>query len=322
VTILVTGASGFIGSALCAHLLEQNMTVVGAVRRLPDKKVAGVDYRVVADLSDNTNWREALTGVNTVVHCAARVHVMRDTEDNPLQAFRNVNVRGTIRLAEQAVDGGLKRFIYISSIKVNGEKTDTHPFCADDTPAPEDPYGISKWETEQALQKIATETDLEVVIIRPPLVYGPGVRANFLRLMQMVNMGVPLPLGSIIENRRSLVALDNLVDLIATCLNHPAAVNQTFLVSDGKDLSTRALLQYTAKALDRPARLIPVPVSILEMVACFLGKKDFVQRLCGSLQVDISKTQDILGWSPLILMEAALSKTAMHFLANQSHTKD
>jgi UDP-glucose 4-epimerase len=315
VKVLVTGASGFVGSALCGHLLAKGQTVTGAVRSIPGKPLPGVEYRVVSDLSAETNWREALTGMDAVVHCAARVHIMKETSTDPLAAFREMNVKGTACLAEQAADNGVKRFVFISSIKVNGETTSRRPFTADNTPAPEDPYGISKWETEQVLQKIAEKTGLEVVIIRPPLVYGPGVRANFLRLMQAVKLGMPLPLGSI-NNRRSLVALDNLIDLIDTCLNHPAASNQTFLVSDGNDLSTTALLQNMAVALGRPTRLIPAPESLLRVVAKLLGKTSIAQRLCGSLQVDINKTREMLSWSPPVTVNEALRKTAAHFLAH------
>ena len=313
--VLVTGASGFVGSALCAHLVAKGHAVRGSVRNTQGKPLPGVEYQIVSDMSIGANWREVLTDINVVVHCAARVHVMKEASVDPLAAFREVNVKGTACLAEQAVDRGAKRFIYISSIKVNGETTSGHPFKADDTPAPEDPYGISKWEAEQVLRKIAEKTGLEVVIIRPPLVYGPGVRANFLRLMQGIMSGVPLPLGAI-DNRRSLVALDNLVDLIEDCLNNPQAINQTFLVSDGDDLSTKALFQRTAVALGRPVRLIPVPVSLLWTMARLFGKSDFAQRLCGSLQVDISKTRDRLSWSPPISVDEALHKTAKHFLSN------
>ena len=313
--VLVTGASGFVGSALCAHLVAKGHTVRGAVRNTQGKPLPGVEYQIVSDMSIGANWREVLTDINVVVHCAARVHVMKEASVDPLAAFREVNVKGTACLAEQAVDRGAKRFICISSIKVNGETTSGHPFKADDTPAPEDPYGISKWEAEQVLREIAEKTGLEVVIIRPPLVYGPGVRANFLRLMQGIMSGVPLPLGAI-DNRRSLVALDNLVDLIEDCLNNPQAINQTFLVSDGDDLSTKALFQRTAVALGRPVRLIPVPVSLLWAMARLFGKSDFAQRLCGSLQVDISKTRDRLSWSPPISVDEALHKTAKHFLSN------
>ena len=312
--VLVTGASGFVGSTLCAHLLAKGHAVRGAVRRASDKPLPGVDVRVVSDLSADTNWSEALSGTNAVVHCAARVHVMDETSLDPLTEFRDVNVKGTICLAEQAVNSGVKRFIYISSIKVNGENTSGSPFKADDIPKPEDPYGISKWEAEQALRSIADKTGLEIVIIRPPLVYGPGVRANFLRLMKILS-GIPLPFGAV-NNLRSMVALDNLVDLIETCLNHPVAINQTFLVSDGEDLSTKALLQRTAVAMGRSVFLIPVPVSVLWAFARLLGKSDIVKRVCGSLQIDISKTRDCLGWSPPVSVDDALLKTAKYFLSH------
>jgi nucleoside-diphosphate-sugar epimerase len=313
--VLVTGASGFVGSALCAYLAAKSHTVRGAIRSTPRNLLPRVEYRSVSDMSIGANWSGALENINAVVHCAARVHVMDESSVDPLTAFREVNVKGTACLAEQAVDSGVKRFIYISSIKVNGEATRYHPFKAEDKPAPEDPYGISKWEAEQALREIAKKTGLEVVVIRPPLVYGPGVRANFLRLMKGIMLGVPLPLGAI-KNRRSMVALDNLVDLIETCLNNPQAVNQTFLVSDGDDLSTKDLFQRTAMALGRPVRLIPIPVSLLWATARLLGKSDFAQRLCGSLQVDISNARNRLSWSPPISVDEALCKTAKHFLSH------
>ena len=313
--VLVTGASGFVGSTLCAHLIAKGHAVRGAVRSTSDKPLPGVDVRVVSDLSADTNWSEALAGINVVVHCAARVHIMNEASVDPLTAFREVNVEGTACLIKQVVDSAVRRFIYISSVKVNGEVTDGNPFRADDTPAPEDPYGISKWEAEQALRGIADETNLEIVIIRPPLIYGPGVSANFLRLMQGVMLGVPLPLGAI-NNSRSLVALENLVDLIETCLDHPEAVDQTFLVSDGEDLSLKSLLQRTAVALGKSVRLIPIPVSVLGVMLRLLGRADFAQRLCGSLQVDISKTRDCLGWSPPVSVDDALRKTAKYFLSH------
>jgi nucleoside-diphosphate-sugar epimerase len=240
---------------------------------------------------------------------------MNETSGDPLTAFREVNVKGTTCLAEQAVDSGVKRFIYISSIKVNGESTSGNPLKAGDAPTPEDPYGISKWEAEQVLWEIVEKTELEIVIIRPPLVYGPGVRANFLRLLQGIMSGVPFPLGAV-NNSRSMVALDNLVDLVEICLDHPAASNQTFLVSDGEDLSIKALLQRTGAALGRRALLIPIPVSILWAMARLFGKSDFARRLCGSLSIDISKTRDRLNWSPPVSVDDALRKTAKYFLSH------
>ena len=312
--ILVTGASGLVGSALCCRLVRQGLTVLGAVRTLPDKITAGVDYRIVPDLGSETNWSEVLAGVNVVVHCAARMDVMQDTVDDPLMAFREVNVEGTVRLAKQAIDRKLKRFIYISSLKVNGEYTEDYHFTAGDVPMPTAPYSISKWEAEQSLKNIAEGTDLEVVIIRPPLIYGPGVRDNFLLLLKLVKLGLPLPLGAI-ENRKSLVGLDNLVDLIVTCLNHNAAANQTFLVSDGEDLSTPELLRRMAVAMKRPARLIAIPVPLLVKLAGLLGKEGFAFRLCSSLQADISKTQELLGWSPPVSVDESLQKNTDHFMS-------
>jgi UDP-glucose 4-epimerase len=311
--VLVTGASGFVGSALCEHLIERGLTTTGIVRHFPANPVPGVDYQIVSDLSKSKLWKEILAGVDVVVHCAARAHVMRDSEIDPLAVYREVNVEGTRYLAEQAVSYGIKRFIYISSIKVNGEGTSEQPFKADDIPAPEDAYGISKWEAEQVLQKIVCNSKLEIVIIRPPLVYGPEVRANFFKLMRLVKSGLPLPLGAI-NNSRSFVALDNLVDLILICLDHPAAIDQTFLVSDGDDLSTPELLRRTAKAFGKSPRLIPIPVLLLKATALLLGKKDFYQRLCGPLQIDIGKAKQLLGWTPKVSVDAALLKTTKHFL--------
>jgi nucleoside-diphosphate-sugar epimerase len=311
--VLVTGASGFVGSALCVHLIERGLATTGVVRHFPANPVPGVDYQIVSGLNKSKLWKQILVGMDVVVHCAARAHVMRDSEVDPLEVYRAVNVEGTRYLAEQAVSCGIKRFVYISSIKVNGEGTSEQPFRADDIPAPEDAYGISKWEAEQILQRIACNSKLEIVIIRSPLVYGPEVRANFLKLMRLVKWGLPLPLGAI-HNSRSFVALDNLVDLILTCLHHPAAIDQTFLVSDGDDLSTPELLRRIAKAFGKPSRLIPIPVLLLRTAALLLGKKDFSQRLCGSLQIDIGKAKQLLGWTPKFSVDSALLKTTKHFL--------
>jgi nucleoside-diphosphate-sugar epimerase len=233
---------------------------------------------------------------------------MKEYQADPLAEFRRVNVDGTLNLARQAVVAGVKRFIYISSIKVNGEQTSiAQQFAAADTPAPEDAFGISKWEAEQGLQQLATETDMDIVIIRPGLVYGPGAKGNFSSLVRLVEKGLPLPLGAI-RNKRSLVALDNLVDLIITCIDHPAAANQVFLAGDGQDLSTTELLRGVAQAMGKPSRLVPVPTSLLMLGATLLGKKAVAQRLLGSLQVDISKARDLLGWEPPITVEEGLRR--------------
>lgn len=312
--LLVTGASGFIGQAVAAEVSRNLPYQLRVSTRNGAYEIFGSFEVVAIDLSIDAVWAEAVRGIEVIVHTAARVHVMNDSSDDPLTDFRRVNVAGTLNLARQAVAAGVKRFIFISSIKVNGESTPLgQPYSADALVAPIDPYGISKHEAELGLRKIAEETGLEVVIIRPVLVYGPGVKANFLSMMQWLYKGIPLPLGAI-HNKRSLVAIDNLVDLIVTCIEHPAAANQTFLVSDGEDLSTTELLRCTARALGVSARLIPVPIAVLQGFARIFGKKDFAQRLCGSLQVDISKTRELLGWSPPVAVDEALKNTAQQFL--------
>ena len=316
--VAITGATGFVGHALVKRLAQEPDCIPLALTRSEsNNQVRGVQYNSVGELSQDTDWRAALQGIGTVVHAAARVHVMRDTAVNPLDEFRRINVAGTLNLARQAADTGVGRFVFLSSIKVNGEETPVgKPFRADDIPAPVDAYSISKWEAEQGLMAVARETSMEVVCIRPPLVYGPGVKANFLSMMRWLNKGIPLPLGAI-HNKRGFVALDNLVDLIVTCLDHPAAANQIFLAGDGEDLSTTELLQRMASALGRPARLLPVPAWLLEVGAAMVGKRDVAQRLLGSLQVDISKTRELLGWTPPVSVDEGLRKTAEHFLETQ-----
>lgn len=305
--ILLTGATGFVGNALLEQLLEQESLKVTIALR----SAIGCDLcpaHIVADFADATDWSTALINQHLVIHAAARAHVMKDELADPLSEYRRVNVDGTLILARAAAAAGVRRFIFISSIKVNGEQTPLgQPFTAEATPSPEDAYGISKYEAEQGLRELAVETGMEVVIIRPPLVYGPGVKGNFASMVKLVARGFPLPLGAV-NNQRSLVALDNLVDLIITCIDHPAAANQVFLAGDRQDLSTTELLRGVARAMGRPSRLIPVPASLLMLAATLLGKKVVAQRLLGSLQVDISKARDLLGWEPPITVEAGLRR--------------
>lgn len=314
-TVLVSGANGFVGKPLCTELLRQGQSVRTAVRftNALNDKFATVP---VGSIDGETSWTDALQGVDVVIHLAARVHVMQDAAVEPLAEFRRVNVDGTLNLARQAAEAGVQRFIFISSVKVNGEGTLLgRPYTAEDQPAPVDPYGISKREAEDALRQLADEAGMDVVIIRPPLVYGPGVKANFYSMMHWLAKGVPLPLAAI-HNKRSLVALDNLIDLIVVCINHPAAANQTFLAGDGEDMSTTELLQRMGKALGKPAKLFPMPISVLKAGAILLGKRDMAQRLCGSLQVDISKARDLLGWQPPLSVDDALKKAAVDFYKN------
>ncbi|MDR2789042.1 MAG: SDR family oxidoreductase [Candidatus Accumulibacter sp.] len=307
--ILVTGAAGFVGSALTARLasLDRVRAATHSVSRAwTHPNVTVIHGRT---LSPEEDWSTALGGVSTVIHCAARVHVMRESSADALAAYRRINARGTLNLARQAVAAGVRRFVFLSSIKVNGECTPPgRPFTADQAPAPSDPYGISKMEAEQGLRALALDSDLEVVIVRPPLVYGPGVKANFLALTRVLARGWPLPLGALTQNRRSLVALDNLVDLLETCVDHPAAANRTFLVSDGEDLSTVDLLERLGAALGRPARLIPVPVGCLVAAATVLGRAGEIRRLRQSLQVDMRQTQATLGWTPPLTVDEGLRR--------------
>jgi nucleoside-diphosphate-sugar epimerase len=307
--ILVTGASGFIGKALCLELLRRGCSVNGAVRRIESRTVLanGIDPIVVGAIDPATDWNAALAGCDAVVHLAARVHVMDDEAADPLAEFRKVNTDGTLNLARQAAQAGVKRFVFISTIKVNGEGRD-EPYREADAPAPLDAYAISKWEAEQGLQRIAQETGLEVVILRPPLLYGPGVKANFQRLIQAVARDWPLPFGAV-RNRRSLLYLGNFVDAIRLCTEHPGAAGQTFLLDDGEAVSTPELIRRLAHAMNRPARLLAVPVGVLQFVGTLLGKRAEVARLAGSLYVDSSAIRSRLGWKPPFSMEEGLAAT-------------
>lgn len=315
--ILITGGAGFVGRQTVRHLAATTAhELMVSVRRQDADLSRMASVHVTGEINEEVSWSTVLAGVDVVIHAAARVHVMNDAATDPIAEFRKVNVAGTLSLARQAAAAGVRRFIFLSSIKVNGEGTEPgRPYTADAAPAPADSYGISKMEAEQGLRALSAKTGMEVVIIRPVLVYGPGVKANFRSMMKWLSKGIPLPLGAI-TNKRSLVALDNLVDLIATCIEHPRAANQTFLVSDGEDISTSELLRRMAAALGAPARLLPIPAGLLECVATLLGRRDMARRLCGSLQVDIRKTCELLGWSPPYSVDMTLHKTAEHFLRN------
>ncbi len=336
INILVTGANGFIGRVLCDKLITDGYQVRGAVRGAAQMTAlpSGVEGVMVGDIGQETDWSEVLKGIDGVVHLAARVHVMRESAADPLAAYREVNVEGTKCLAIAAVDAGVKRFVYISSVKVNGERTgdksrDQGPgvggrektkvrgqegelkgaFSEKDVPEPQDPYGISKWEAEQVLRDVAADTGLEVVILRPPLVYGPEVRGNFLRLLRIVWMGIPLPLANI-NNCRSFIFLRNFIDAIITCIIHPKAAGETFMVSDGRDLSTPELIRMIAEVMGRKTRLFPFYPAMLKAMGKITGKSAEIKRLVGFLCVNNGKIKRMLGWKPPFTMEEGLRETA------------
>jgi nucleoside-diphosphate-sugar epimerase len=297
--VLITGANGFVGSHTVQTLTKLKLPLRATVRSPDTACLQDPSQCVVGDIGPNTDWTMALDGVTTIIHTAARQYIMRDTQQKMLDLFFQVNVLGSLNLARQAAAAGVRRFVYVSSIKVNGDSTEPgQSFTADDVPAPEDLYGLTKLKTEKALLALAAETGLEVVIVRPPIVYGPRVKGNFANLMRAVEKGIPLPFGAIDSNRRSMVSVDNLVSLLVTCLTHPKAKNEVFLVCDGEDLSTAELLRRLGVALDTPARLVPIPQALLRIGAAALGRRDLARRLLGSLQVDDRKTRDLLNWVP------------------------
>ncbi|MEH8021227.1 SDR family oxidoreductase [Rheinheimera metallidurans] len=307
--VVITGANGFVGTALLREAQRLGYCTT-AVTRSPLAFGFAAHNILLSQLDANTDWCSLLVEAkpDVVIHTAARVHQMNDSAEDPMQAFRAVNTAGTLNLARQAAALGVKRFIFISSVKVNGEQTLTdNIFNASHQPNPIDPYGISKAEAEAGLRSIAEQTNMEVVIIRPPLVYGQGVKGNFSSMMHLAEKNYPLPLGAI-HNKRSLVALDNLLDLIITCINHPKAANQTFLVSDDQDISTTELLQMMTLAAGKNPWLIPVPMSWLQLAGKLTGKQAVIDRLCGNLQVDISHTKETLGWMPPITVEEGIKR--------------
>ncbi len=313
--VLVTGAGGFVGQAVCSELPLLGFHVLGTVRKFdPASRIDATHYLEMGNIGEKTDWLAVLADVDCVVHLAARVHVMHDTCADPLAEYRRINVALTMNLARQAVAAGVRRFVFMSSIKVNGERTPIgQPFTPEDIPQPEDLYGISKLEAEQALLKLAEETGFEVVIIRPPLVYGPGVKANFQTMMHWIAKGVPLPFGGL-DNRRSLLALDNLVSFIAVCLHHPAAAGQVFLVSDGDDMTVSELLHRMAESMGKRTVLVPIPRPMLKIAAYLMRRQEYGIRLSSPLQLDTNKNLSLLGWSPPIPVSTALRKVAIDFL--------
>lgn len=316
-TVLVTGANGFIGSALCRDLVADHITVKGVVRRQSFcPALPNTEEVVVPDINTGAQWQTVLQDVDVIVHLAARVHVMEETEQNPERLFNEVNLEGTRNLAEQAAQAGVKRFIYISTIKVNGEGAET-ALCPKAVAIPQDPYAASKWQAERTLLDLARTTGLEVVIIRPPLVYGPGVKGNFLRLLHLVHKNLPIPLGAV-SNKRSMVYVANLCHLIKTCIDHPQAAGQLLLVSDNQDMSTPDLIRLIAKELKHKEKLWSLPVSWLYAGARILGKEPEIHRLCGSLQVDIETTMKVLSWRPPFSIQQGVRDTAQWFSLQQN----
>ncbi len=308
--VLVTGSSGFIGSHLISKFNHLGYEVIKVSR---SRKTAS---HVIKNISGDTEWSDILEDVEVIVHCAAAVHQMNLSE-NTLNSYQQLNIEGTINLASKAAKAGVKRFIFISSIKVNGEKTPIgRPFLFDDPRRAEDPYGISKAKAEEGLEEIASKTNLEVTIIRPPLVYGPDVKANFASLLKLASKNFPLPFGAI-NNKRSFVALDNLVDLIITCIDHPNAANQTFLVSDDNDVSTSELYSVMVESFGKKAVLININPYFLRLLAQLFGKKEMIERLCGDLRIDISHTKNTLDWMPVVSLAEGVKKCASSLISNK-----
>jgi len=316
---LITGANGFVGKSLCAELLRQGQFVCATVRTV-DSSLENIEVAMIGSINGETNWTAALRGVDVVIHLAARVHVMKEAATDPLAEFLDVNLHGTENLARQAARAGVKRLVYVSSIKVNGERTgETELFTELDKPNPQDPYAVSKCEAEQALQRIAQETNLEVVIVRPPLVYGPGVKGNFISFLAAIDKGVPLPLASA-NNARSLVYVGNLVDALIACATHPAAAGQTYLVSDGEDVSTAVLVEKIARALGRNNRSFHFPPALLRAVATLAGRSEQIDRLFGSLRVSNEKICGELSWSPSYTLDQGLRATADWYRDEQNRS--
>lgn len=325
--ILITGATGFVGKNLlnilneklfsvCSSLNINKTSIVATLGRTKPSNNENLHY--YSDITPSTDYSLSLKGVDVVIHCAARVHIMNDEHFSPLEAYRSVNTAGTLNLAIQAASAGVKRFIFISSIKVNGESTPLeNPFTAEDVHSPQDPYSISKSEAEYQLLALGQKTGMEIVIIRPPLVYGPGVKANFASLLNLASKGLPLPFACFNQNKRSMVSVVNLVDLIITCIDHPKAANQVFLVSDDHDLSTADLIVKLSISCGKSGFMLPIPIIFFQFIARLIGKQNFIERLSGSLSVDISKTKSLLNWFPPQSVEDGFKVTAHAFLMSK-----
>ncbi|WDZ51153.1 NAD-dependent epimerase/dehydratase family protein [Acinetobacter vivianii] len=304
--VLITGSNGFLGKFLCQYLSGKDYFVIAHTRTpqiFSHSNIVNINF----DLNENLAAYD-LKGIQTVIHCAGRAHVMNETATSPLDAYRRINVEGTLNLAKKAVQSGVKRFIYLSSIKVNGEEaTQQKPFTADDSINTDDPYGLSKYEAEQALKQLAKETGLEVVIIRPVLIYGPNVKANFKSMVSLASKKIPLPIGCL-DNKRSMVSVYNLADLIEVCLSHPDATGQTFLASDQDDISVKQLFEKLASLQNNKLIKVPVPKNLIFLLASLVGRSAMASRLCSELVVNTSKNTQILGWKAPYSTEQSLAK--------------
>jgi nucleoside-diphosphate-sugar epimerase len=311
--VLLTGATGFVGRTLCGALARSGYIVRAAVRNDGALPAGAADSTIVGDIGSDTDWQAALRGMDLVIHLAARAHMLHDSPAHSNLYFET-NVRGTERLAAASAQAGIRRFVLLSSIKVNGEETTQHAYAADDEPRPQDAYGSSKWHAEECVREVAERTGMEAVVVRPPLVYGPGVRANFLRLLRLIDMRWPLPLNAV-DNSRSLVSIWNLCDLLVRVLEHPKASGGTWMVSDGEDLSTPELIRRIARAMDRRVWLAPVPVGVLAMLGALTGRRAEIARLCGSLAVNIDRTRRELDWRPPVNVDEAIVRTVTWYLS-------
>ncbi|VFR64564.1 UDP-glucose 4-epimerase [plant metagenome] len=314
--VLVTGVTGFVGKETVRALIAKGHTVHGAVRREGVDMPACEAMHVVGDIGAMTDWRAALQGVDAVVHLAARAHVLNESHDSPLTLFRAVNTQGTLALARHCLDAGVKRFVFVSSIGVNGAHTETAPFRETDVPNPAADYALSKLEAETALKDLLAGSSMTLVIVRPPLVYAGNAPGNFRRLLGLVDSGIPLPFASI-DNRRSMVALENLADFLTVCVSHSQAANQLFLIADGTDVSLPQILRSLAEGMNKAPRLLPFPGALLSLGASMVGKAALYRQLCGSLIVDASHARSLLGWQPIIGTEEALRRAGRDFFAQK-----